>query len=80
MPAANRLTNYWAENSPATSQVVGVGMRLETGPNLLNPPEINPGPAETVKRQRLFRAPNCLLEEYKGRVEDVTRGVHGFEG
>ena len=59
---------------------MGVGMRVETGSNLLNPPEINPGPAEIVKRQHSFRAPNCLLDEYKGRVEDVTRGVHVFEG
>ena len=63
MPAANRLTNYWAENSLATSHVVGVGMRVETGPNLLNPPEINPGPAEIVERHHSFGAPNCLLDE-----------------
>ena len=72
--------NYWAENSPATSHVLSVGMRVETDLNVLIPPGINAGSAEIVERHHSFGAPNCLLEEYKGRAEDVTRGVHEFEG
>jgi hypothetical protein len=57
------LTNYWAVNSPAASHAVGVGMRVETGPNVLDPPGINAGPAEIVERHHSFGAPNCLLDE-----------------
>ena len=57
------MTNYWAVNSPAASHAVGVGMRVETGPNVLDPPGINAGPAEIVERHHSFGAPNGLLEE-----------------